>query len=79
MADTIEGDAGPAVTLDSTILKGVRLTPNWKQEVSEKHDIRVEALQSGYTPSAGSSARLRRKTECQKRLEVDPVFFDPQC
>ena len=79
MTDTIEGDAGPAVTLDSAVLKGVRLTPNWRQEVSSKRNIRVDVLQSGYTPSAGSQARLRPKTECQKRLGVEPVFFDPQC
>ena len=56
MADTIEGDAGPAVTLDCAVLKGVRLTPNWRREVSVKHSIKAEVLQSGYTPSAGSKA-----------------------
>jgi len=62
MADT-EGAFGPPVTLDSTVLKGVELLPGWSESASEKHNIRVEVLQSGYTPSAGSRAVLHPKTD----------------
>ena len=79
MADITEGAFGPPVTLDSAVLKGVELTPGWRERVSEKHNIKVEVLQSGYTPSAGSRAVLHPKTEYQKDLGVNPAFFDPQC
>ena len=79
MASTVEGELSPAVTLDYTVLKGVRLTPNWREDVSTKRSMKLDVLQSGYTPSAGSRARLHPKTEHQKRLGIDPVFFDPQC
>ena len=79
MADTVEVEAGPAVTLDCTVLKGVRLTPNWRQEVSVKHSIKADVLQSGYMPSAGSKAVMHPKSEYLRGLGVDPVFFDPQC
>ena len=79
MADTVGEEAGPAVTLDSTVFKGVRLTPGWRKEVSEKRSVKAEVLQSGYTPSAGSKAVMHPKSVYPRGLGFEPVFFDPHC
>ena len=44
MADTVDVEAGPAVTLDRTVLKGVRLTPHWRQEVSVNCNVKADVL-----------------------------------
>ena len=71
---------GPPVYLDKTVFDGIRDAANWRKEVSQRHGLKPEIFEIGYsTRDRSCGSRSHPTTEFQKQNGISPYGVDPQC